>query len=89
MNKDGIAGRFFTGGTIWCGLGVRAQSLRISGGKIASINSQPEPGDEVIELGDQFLAPAFMDGHAHPLFAGRQAQGPLVNGLDSVEEMLA
>jgi predicted amidohydrolase YtcJ len=89
VNKDGIAGRFFTGGTIWCGLGVTAQSLRISDGTIASINSQPEPGDEVIELGDQFLAPAFMDGHAHPLFAGRQAQGPLVNGLNTVDAMLA
>lgn len=82
-------GKYFTGGTIWCSLGLTAQSLRISDGKIASINSTPEPGDEVIELGDQFLAPAFMDGHAHPLFAGRQAQGPLVNGLNSVEEMLA
>jgi predicted amidohydrolase YtcJ len=30
-----------------------------------------------------------MDGHAHPLFAGREAQGPLVNGLQSVAEIVA
>jgi predicted amidohydrolase YtcJ len=69
----------FFGGTIWCSLGVTAQSIRIDGPRIVSINSDPEPGDEIVNLGDHFLAPAFMDGHAHPLFAGRQAQGPLVN----------
>jgi predicted amidohydrolase YtcJ len=80
---------YFTGGTIWCGLGVTAQSIRIDGQRIVSINSDPQSGDEIVHLGDHFLAPAFMDGHAHPLFAGRQAQGPLVNGLNTVEAMLA
>jgi predicted amidohydrolase YtcJ len=80
---------YFTGGTIWCGIGITAQSLRVSDGRIAAIDCAPEPGDEVINLGNQFLAPAFMDGHAHPLFAGRQSQGPLVNGLDSVDSILA
>jgi predicted amidohydrolase YtcJ len=80
---------YFTGGTIWCGLGRTAQSVRVSDGRIAAIDCAAEPDDEVIHLGNQFLAPAFMDGHAHPLFAGRQSQGPLVNGLDSVDAILA
>ena len=33
--------------------------------------------------------PAFADGHAHPLFAGRESQGPKVNGLQSVAEIVA
>ena len=81
--------KFFTGGTIWCAEGVLATSLRIDKGLIVAIDEQPHPGDEVIDLQGRFLAPAFMDGHAHPLFAGRQAQGPLVNGLQTVKEICA
>jgi predicted amidohydrolase YtcJ len=81
--------KFFTGGTIWCSESVLASSLRIDNGTIVAIDEQPHPGDEVIELKGRFLAPAFMDGHAHPLFAGRQAQGPLVNGLQTVKEICA
>jgi predicted amidohydrolase YtcJ len=80
--------KFFTGGTIWCSMGVLASSLRIDKGKIVAIDEQAQPDDEVIDLQGRFLAPAFMDGHAHPLFAGRQSQGPLVNGLQSVREIL-
>ena len=80
---------YFTGGTIWCSLGTTAQSVRVDGGKIVELNGAPKANDTIIELGNQFLAPAFMDGHAHPLFAGRQSQGPLVNGLDTVDAILA
>ena len=40
---------------------------------------------EVIDLDGGFLLPGFIDGHAHPIFAGREAQGPKVNNLQSVE----
>ena len=80
---------YFTGGTIWCSLGTTAQSVRVAGGKVVEINGAPQANDTIVELGNQFLAPAFMDGHAHPLFAGRQSQGPLVNGLDTVDAILA
>ena len=80
---------FFSGGTIWCGLGRLVQSLRIDGDKIVELNGVAKSGDEVIDLQGGFLAPAFMDGHAHPLFAGRESQGPLVNGLQSVAEIVA
>lgn len=32
--------------------------------------------------------PAFRDGHAHPLFAGRESLGPRVDGLRSIEDIL-
>ncbi len=63
---------YFTGGTIWCSLGTIALSVRVDGGKVVEINGTPQPNDTIVELGDQFLAPAFMDGHAHPLFPARQ-----------------
>ncbi len=80
---------FFSGGTIWCGIGCVAQTLRIDGGKVVEIDGVAHSGDEVVDLAGAFLAPAFMDGHAHPLFGGREAQGPLVNGLQTVAEMVA
>lgn len=80
---------FFTGGTIWCSFGTVATSLRIENGIVVALNGESQPGDKVVDLAGKFLAPAFMDGHAHPLFAGRQAQGPLVNGLQTVAEILA
>ena len=80
---------FFSGGTIWCGIGCLADSVRIDGEKIVEINGVAQPGDNVVDLKGAFLAPAFMDGHAHPLFGGREAKGPLVNGLQTVAEMVA
>lgn len=32
--------------------------------------------------------PAFRDGHAHPIFAGREALGPQLDGLKSIELIL-
>ena len=42
---------------------------------------------EVIDLEGGFLIPGFIDGHAHPIFAGREARGPKVNNLQSIEEI--
>ena len=44
--------------------------------------------DEKIDLQGAFVMPAFSDGHAHPLFAGREMMGPKVNGLQSVTEIV-
>ena len=82
-------GIYFSGGTIWCGKGRIAQSLRIDEGKIVALDCSVEPSDEIVDLKGAFLAPAFMDGHAHPLFAGRESQGPKVNQLQSVSEIVA
>jgi predicted amidohydrolase YtcJ len=82
-------GIYFTGGDIWCSPGKFATSVRLEHGKISELNSSAHDGDRIIDLDGGFLAPAFVDGHAHPLFAGREAQGPLLNALQSVSEMVA
>lgn len=82
-------GIYFVGGEIWCGQSKYAKSIRIDNGKISEMNLPAHDGDQIIDLHGGFLAPAFMDGHAHPLFAGREAQGPLLNKLQSVAEMVA
>jgi hypothetical protein len=82
-------GKHFNQGTIWCGYQKYATSLRIENGVIVELDGAAHNGDELINLAGGFLSPAFMDGHAHPLFAGREAQGPKVNGLQSVAEIVA
>lgn len=34
-----------------------------------------------------YLMPAFHDGHAHPLFAGRESLGPRLDGLESIADI--
>jgi len=45
--------------------------------------------DTTIDLNNSFVIPSFLDGHAHPIFAGREAAGPKVNGLTSVKEIVS
>ena len=40
------------------------------------------------DLSGKFIAPAFGDGHAHPLFAGREAAGPKITGLVTVQAII-
>lgn len=80
---------YFSGGTIWASYGKTLDSLRIEDGKIVGVNCDPLPGDDVVDLNGKFLAPAFIDGHAHPLFGGREGQGPQVNGLQTIEAIVA
>ena len=43
--------------------------------------------DQEINVGPGFAFPAFRDGHAHPLFAGREAMGPVVTKAKSIAEI--
>ena len=43
--------------------------------------------ETTIDLNSAFVIPAFLDGHAHPIFAGREAAGPKINGLNTIEEI--
>ena len=45
--------------------------------------------ETTIDLNGAFVIPAFLDGHAHPIFAGREAAGPKINGINSIEEIKA
>jgi predicted amidohydrolase YtcJ len=81
----------FTGGEIWCGRGTYTEAVLVEAGKVVALGSDAlqAASDEAIDLTGKFLAPGFMDAHAHPLFAGREGQGPNVNGLQSVAEIVA
>ena len=81
----------FTNGEIWCTRGIYTDAVLVESGKVIAIghDALQASNDEVIDLGGKFLAPGFIDAHAHPLFAGRESQGPNVNGLQSVAEIVA
>ena len=69
------------------GLGL-FEGLAIENGRVISTGSQAlKLKGEVIDLNGGFLMPGFIDGHAHPIFAGREARGPRVNNLQSVAEI--
>jgi predicted amidohydrolase YtcJ len=59
------------------------QELYAENGQVAS----PGSFDQEIELPQGFVFPAFRDGHAHPVFAGREAAGPVVTKATSVSEI--
>ena len=79
----------FRGGNIWIGKGQVSNALLIEDGRVLEVGNPSAFADEVIDLAGNFVMPAFADGHAHPLFAGRESQGPKVNGLQTVAEIVA
>ena len=68
-----------------------SDALLIEDNRVAALGSDALAGDidHTVSLNGAFVMPAFADGHAHPLFAGRESQGPKVNGLQSVKEIVA
>jgi predicted amidohydrolase YtcJ len=46
--------------------------------------SSPGSFDKEVKLAQGFVFPAFRDGHAHPIFAGREAAGPIVTEAKSI-----
>jgi predicted amidohydrolase YtcJ len=43
--------------------------------------------DKEVQLEKGYVFPAFRDGHAHPVFAGREAAGPVVTKAKSIAEI--
>ena len=68
-----------------------SNAILIENGRVLALGTDAitEIADQTIDLAGAFVMPAFADGHAHPLFAGREAQGPKVNALQSVAEIVA
>ena len=81
----------FNNCSIWVGFGNSSNAILIEDDRVLALGSEALSGstDQTIDLAGAFVMPAFADGHAHPLFAGREAQGPKVNGLQSVVEIVA
>lgn len=77
--------RFFNG-RIWDGRSgsTLASSLTIENGYVVGVDEDGN-ADREIDLAGKFVMPSFADGHAHPLFGGREAQGPAVTGLAGIE----
>ena len=49
--------------------------------------SSPGAFNQEVKLAQGFVFPAFRDGHAHPIFAGREAAGPVVTEAKSIAEV--
>ena len=81
----------YANGEIWCSRGRYTEAVLVENHKVIALGSDALSAqyDEKIDLEGKFLAPGFIDAHAHPLFAGRESQGPLLNGLQTVDEMVA
>jgi predicted amidohydrolase YtcJ len=77
--------------SVWVRFGEQTDALLLEDGRVLAHGAAALAGvaDQTIDLKGAFVMPAFADGHAHPLFAGREAQGPKVNGLQSVVEIVA
>ena len=83
----------FTNGLVWPGTSGAAfhEALAIEGSKIIAVGNDAlnMKCDRVVDLKGAFVSPPFADGHAHPLFGGRQFFGPQITGLATIEEILA
>ncbi len=79
--------------TIWTGDDEHptAQAIAIRDGVIVSVGDSDSiakhkgPLTKTLSLPGRFIMPGFIDGHVHPLGAGRQHQGCSVQGLTSVK----
>ena len=82
----------FRGGTIWTG-SHDVDALLISGGVVRAVGARARssaPADaQTVDLEGGFLMPSFGAGHAHPLYGGLEAAGPIVRPCRSVDEILA
>ncbi|CAM5391232.1 amidohydrolase [Leifsonia shinshuensis] len=86
----------FMGGTILGGYRPDAETsdaLAVRDGRVVAVGAEAlaldGPGVETVDLAGGVLAPAFGDGHAHPLQAGLEKLGPQVRSCASVEEIVA
>jgi predicted amidohydrolase YtcJ len=83
----------FRNGTFWSGRAGAPtfDGMLVEDGKIAAIGDTALSSvpDEVVDLAGRFVMPSFADGHAHPLFGGREAFGPQVTGLHTIEAVVA
>lgn len=87
-----MTSRLFTGGVIWTG-SQDSDALLVIDGVVAALGAEAvdragQLDVETVDLAGSFLMPSFGDGHAHPLFGGLEAAGPLVRPCTSVDEIV-
>jgi predicted amidohydrolase YtcJ len=75
----------YSNAKVWLGAGLGfAHSLTVQGGQVVSNDLEC---DEVIDCGGAVIVPAFVDGHAHPVLAGREHSGPAITTARSIREI--
>lgn len=86
----------FHGGTVLAGYrddAPAATALALEDGRVVALGEEAlalrERAAETVDLAGGVLAPAFGDGHAHPLLGGLEKLGPQVRACRSVEEIVA
>jgi len=83
--------KLYAGAPCFAGTATAFTGLLVEDGYIIAVGSEIADNFDEKEVfdSDYFIIPAFGDGHAHPLFAGRESQGPRVTGLFSIKEIVA
>jgi predicted amidohydrolase YtcJ len=86
----------FTGGTILSSYrsdAVEHTAVAVEDGRIIAVDAEARAlsatAEETVDLLGGVLAPAFGDGHAHPLQGGLEKLGPQVRSCTSVDEIVA
>lgn len=80
----------FHGGTVRVdGAAADADRLVVVDGVIAPAGATVPDDAEFVDLEGGLLLPAFGEGHAHPLLAGRERVGPELRGARTVTEVAA
>lgn len=86
-----MSATLFTNGVIWTGPAGETDALLVADGVVQALGDAARAGAgdaEVVDLAGGFLMPSFGDGHAHPLYGGLEAAGPLVRPCRSVDEIV-
>jgi len=80
----------FHSGPIYLGNGEFAKELFVSdfGTVITEVEYEHSASQSEVSLEGKILLPAFRDGHAHPLFAGREARGVDISSCENDEELV-
>ncbi len=79
----------FANGTVRVGGGLPDRTrLVVQDGVVLPADAADPSDAEHIDLAGGLLLPAFADGHAHPLLAGRETFGPRLRDARTVEELV-
>ncbi len=83
--------KLYTGAQCFAGSAKTFKGVLVENGYIIAVGADAADNFDEREIFDSehFIIPAFGDGHAHPLFAGRESQGPQVTGIFSLESVIA
>lgn len=84
-------------GRIWCPTQGDLHAIEVVDGIVTATADTPQAAADLLARAgatehhqiDDFLMPAFGDGHAHPVFGGLEAEGPQVRAQTSVEGIVA